>query len=95
MKRRRAPRSGGTDQDLHQATWSLDCLRRMDDEFVVAVEVAFRLGLEDPDAAARTYASTIQSQKGGRAVNNRSVDVLVWEGTETILPPLRRALPHH
>jgi hypothetical protein len=59
MKRRRAPRPGGTDQDLHQATWSLDCLRRMDDEFVVAVEVAFRLGLEDPDAAARTYASTI------------------------------------
>ncbi len=52
MKRRRAPRPGGTDQDLHQATWSLDCLPRMDDEFVVAVEVAFRL-------AARTYASTI------------------------------------
>ena len=28
-------------------------------------------------------------------MNNRSVHVLVWDGTETILPPLRRALPHH
>ena len=55
MKRRRAPRSGGTDQDLHHATWSRDCLRRMDDEFVVAVEVAFRLGLEDGSRCGRTH----------------------------------------
>jgi hypothetical protein len=27
----------------------------MDEQFVVAVEVAFRCGLEDPDTAARTY----------------------------------------
>jgi hypothetical protein len=37
------------------ATWSPDSLVRMDEQFVVAVEVAFRRGLEDPDTAARTY----------------------------------------
>jgi hypothetical protein len=37
------------------ATWSLDSLLRMDAEFIIAVEVAFRRGLEEPDAAARTY----------------------------------------
>ena len=36
-------------------TWSPESLLRMDEQFVVAVEVAFRLGLENPDAAARTY----------------------------------------
>jgi hypothetical protein len=37
------------------ATWSPESLLRMDEQFVVAVEVAFRRGLEDPDTAARTY----------------------------------------
>jgi hypothetical protein len=37
------------------ATWSPESLLRMDEQFVVAVEVAFRRGLEHPDAAARTY----------------------------------------
>ena len=59
QQRRRAPRWRGryTDQHLLDgiATWSLDSLLRMDEEFIVAVEVAFRRGLEDPDAAARTY----------------------------------------
>ena len=43
------------------ATWSSESLLRMDEQFVVAVEVAFRRGLEDPDAAARTY-----NLRGGR-----------------------------
>jgi hypothetical protein len=37
------------------ATWSPESLLRMDEQFVVAVQVAFRRGLEDPDTAARTY----------------------------------------
>jgi hypothetical protein len=38
-----------------RATWSPESLLRKDEQFVVAVEVAFRGGLEDPDTAARTY----------------------------------------
>jgi hypothetical protein len=37
------------------ATWSPESLLRMDEQFVVAVEVAFRRGFEDPDTAAHTY----------------------------------------
>jgi hypothetical protein len=59
------------------ATWSSESLLRMDEQFVVAVEVAFRRGLEDPDAAARTY-----NLRGGR------LD-LFQAGTCTRATPLR------
>jgi hypothetical protein len=59
QQRRRAPRSQDryTDQRPFDgmATWSPESLLRMDEQFVVAVEVAFRRGLEDPNTAARTY----------------------------------------
>jgi hypothetical protein len=59
-ERRGAPRSQGRYIDWHpldgMATWSPETLLRMDEQFVVAVEIAFRRGLEDPDTAARTYA---------------------------------------
>ena len=59
QRRRRAPRSQIRYIDQHlfdgMGTWSPESLLRMDEQFVVAVEVAFRRGLEDPDTAARTY----------------------------------------
>jgi hypothetical protein len=59
QQRRRAPQSQSRYTDQHlvdgMATWSPESLLRMDEQFVVAVEVAFRRGLEHPDAAARTY----------------------------------------
>jgi hypothetical protein len=52
-----SPEAPYTDQHLFDgmATWSPENLLRMDEQFVVAVEIAFRRGLEDPDIAARTY----------------------------------------
>ena len=59
----------------------------MDDEFVVAVEVAFRLGLEDRSRCGRTHLCFYDPiAEGGRAVNNRSVDVLVWGGRDHLTP---------
>jgi hypothetical protein len=59
QQRWRAPRSQERYTDQHpldgMATWSSESLLRMDEQFVAAVEVAFRRGLEDPDTAARTY----------------------------------------
>jgi hypothetical protein len=59
QQRRRAPRTQSryTDQHLFDgmATWPPESLLRMDEQFIVAVEVAFRQGLEDPDPAARTH----------------------------------------
>jgi hypothetical protein len=59
QQRRTAPRSQDRYTDQHafdgMATWSPESLLRMDEQFVVAVQVAFRRGLEDPDTAARTY----------------------------------------
>ena len=51
------PKPPYTDQHLFDgmATWSPENLLRMDEQFVVAVEIAFRRGLEDPDTAALTY----------------------------------------
>jgi hypothetical protein len=59
QQRRTEPRSQDRYTDQHPldgvATWSPESLLRMDEQFIVAVEVAFRRGLEDPDTAARTY----------------------------------------
>jgi hypothetical protein len=59
QQRRTAPRPQDRYTDQHpfdgMATWSPESLLRMDEQFVVAVEVAFRCGLEDPETAARTY----------------------------------------
>ena len=58
-QRRRAPRCQDRYTDQHpfdgMGTWSPESLLRMDEQFIVAVEVAFRCGREDPDIAARTY----------------------------------------
>src|SRR4051812_14241443 len=46
------------------AAWLPESLLRMDEQFVIAVEVAFRRGLEDPDTAARTsHAVTLAPQE--------------------------------